>query len=114
LIAVEAKLLRWRDALAQAAAYRRYADEVYVALPEGFGAPAIVSADLFRAAGVGLLIVSGNRLRQAVAATVSRDHDWRREFVYSRLTSCEGGPSANAKPLGRSQKGSPPQVHGRS
>lgn len=86
IVAVEAKLLRWRDALAQATTYRRYADESYVALPDAYAGPAMASEDLFRAAGVGLLVVSSSRIRRAIAAERSRDHDWRREFVYSRLT----------------------------
>ena len=34
VVAVEAKLLRWRDALAQAISYLRFANESYVALPK--------------------------------------------------------------------------------
>lgn len=85
IVAVEAKLLRWRDALAQATTYRRYADQSFVALPDAYAAPALAGADLFRAAGVGLLVVSSSGTRRAIPAERARDHDWRREFVYSRL-----------------------------
>src|SRR5579863_6294259 len=34
IVAIEAKLARWRDALQQAVEYRRFADFAYVALPE--------------------------------------------------------------------------------
>jgi len=87
LVAVEVKLLRWREALLQARSYRRYADEVYVALPEVFAAPAISAVENFRKYGVGLFIVSESGIRTIAAAKKSREHDWRREFVYSRLIS---------------------------
>lgn len=87
IVAVEAKLLRWRDALAQATSYRRYADESYVALPEAFAQPARQGSEFFRAAGVGLVVVSEHGARRVIPAARARDHDWRREFVYSRLTS---------------------------
>ena len=93
MVAVEAKLLRWREALLQARAYRRYADEAYVALPEALAAPAISEVDKFRMYGVGLLIVSENSIRSVAAAKKSIDHDWRREFVYSRLISGKGRES---------------------
>ncbi len=86
IVAVEAKLLRWRDALAQATSYRRYADEAYVALPEAYAHPALEGAECFLAAGVGLLVVSEHGVRRVIPAGKARDHDWRREFVYSRLT----------------------------
>lgn len=86
LVAVEAKLVRWREALDQAVAYRSYADEAYVALPEAFARPAKRDAQKFRDAGVGLLIVSAMGIRTAIAPTTSEVHDWRREFVYSRLS----------------------------
>lgn len=85
LVAIEAKLVRWRDALAQATSYKRYADEAFVALPEAFGRVAIEHAAQFRLAGVGLLIVSRGRLRTVVAPARCRNHGWEREFVYSRL-----------------------------
>lgn len=105
ILAVEAKLFRWKQALAQAVAYRTYADEVYVALPDAFAAPAISAACEFKAAGVGLLVVSEDRIRKVVAARVSYEHDWRREFVYSRVTSKGRGPSDNGQLAGRPAKG---------
>ncbi len=107
LLAVEAKLLRWRDALTQANSYRRYADESYVALPEFFAEPALAAIDQFRLAGVGLLIVSGRGIRKAIIAARSREHDWRREFAYSRLTSVRNGSNdckyARCAPAGASR-----------
>ncbi len=85
VVAVEAKLSRWRDALAQAATYQRYADRVFVALPERFAGNAFRHADEFRAAGVGLLRVNHRQVRTLIAGVKQRNHDWRREFVASRL-----------------------------
>jgi hypothetical protein len=85
LVAIEAKLTRWRDALDQAIAYRRYADESYVALPEARIDGAYAGRSCFVAAGVGLIAVSRAGIRQLVPARPSAEHDWRRDFVLSRL-----------------------------
>jgi hypothetical protein len=84
VVAIEAKLTRWRDALAQAVEYRRFADDVYVALTESSAQAAVRHRDEFRKAGVGLMSVNG-RVRTLVRPAPSVDHDWRREFVLSRL-----------------------------
>jgi hypothetical protein len=105
IVAVEAKLLRWRDALAQATTYRRYADESYVALPEAYAQPALEGAEFFRAAGVGLVVVSEHGARCVISAAKARDHDWRREFVYSRLTSTGSDTTGPAGPPDRATAG---------
>jgi hypothetical protein len=84
VFAIEAKLVRWRDALQQAIEYRRFADFAYVALPEASLRSALQEREVFKASGVGLLAVNG-QVRTVVKASRSRDHDWRREFVLSRL-----------------------------
>lgn len=84
VVAIEAKLTRWRDALRQAIEYRRFADRVYVAISETHIAAALRSRDEFEHPGVGLLAVNG-AVRTIVPAKPSTDHDWRREFVVSRL-----------------------------
>jgi hypothetical protein len=84
MVAIEAKLTRWRDALRQAREYRKYADRVFVALPESEARKARMALEAFTAAGVGLLGVD-ERLRPAIRAPRSCDHDWRRAFVLSRL-----------------------------
>lgn len=89
LIAIEAKLTRWRDALRQAISYRRYADRSYVALPASLAATALDAEDAFAEAGVGLLLVNGQALNVAFAAPSVSEHDWRREFVLSRLAPIE-------------------------
>jgi len=85
LIAIEAKLTRWWDALEQAEAYRQFADRVYVALPADCVGPAVRSRGAFERAGVGLLSVNGG-IHCEVQAGVAATHDWRREYVYSRTT----------------------------
>jgi hypothetical protein len=85
VVAIEAKLLKWREALVQAIAYRQYADEAYVALPESHSQAALDGLDRFRKAGVGLLTVSEMGIRRRLCAAHSVDHGWKREFVLSRL-----------------------------
>jgi hypothetical protein len=85
VIAIEAKLTKWREALRQATEYRRFADFAYVALPESSSSQiAARERSAFYEAGIGLFIVNGH-LRTLVRARRSREHDWRREFVVSRL-----------------------------
>jgi hypothetical protein len=84
LIAIEAKLTRWLDALEQASVYRQFADRVYVALPADCVQPAMRARAMFERAGVGLLSVNGE-IRCEIRAQALGAHDWRREYVYSRL-----------------------------
>lgn len=85
IVAIEAKLLRWREALTQAHEYRKYADLAFVALPPRTAKRAGANSEQFRAAGVGLLTVVDGALRVCIAPSRSRSHDWRREFVLSRV-----------------------------
>lgn len=85
LVAFEAKLHKWRDALVQARWYRRYADASYVVLPIAYAKAAMSAADEFLAAGVGLLVFDVKTIYCAIPAARSREHDWRREFVLSRV-----------------------------
>lgn len=85
LVAFEAKLHKWRDALAQARWYRKYADTSYVVLPIAQANAAMKASDEFLAAGVGLLVFDVTTLYLAIPAARSREHDWRREFVLSRV-----------------------------
>jgi hypothetical protein len=43
------------------------------------------ASDEFLAAGVGLLVFDVSTLYCAIPAARSREHDWRREFVLSRV-----------------------------
>ena len=85
LLAIEAKLTKWRPALQQACAYLKYADKAYVALPYTSTVRGRVPLEAFKDSGVGLISVSERGLREIVAARKSRDHDWRREYVVSRV-----------------------------
>jgi hypothetical protein len=96
IIAIEAKLEKWRRALSQAVGYRRYADHVYVALPAEYASPALQSRPAFRSLGVGLLVSTANSLRVEVKPRLSRDHDWQRDFVYSRLLAASAGSRGGA------------------
>jgi hypothetical protein len=87
VVAIEAKLSRWRDALDQACAYRAYADASYVALPEASFERALGAEDAFLSAGVGLLSVSTTGVRILVRAHRPERYDWRREFACSRLAT---------------------------
>jgi hypothetical protein len=93
IIAIEAKLTKWRDALAQAALYRRYADEAFVLLPVQNAEPATKARADFEDAGVGLLVVNGERIDIFFDAAPSTKHDWRRDYVYFRLLSSEKRPA---------------------
>lgn len=86
IIAVEAKLTRWREALVQAASYRKYANRSFVMLPEKHAEVATQHAGLFRAAGVGLLSYSSRGVACKIAGRQARLHDsWHREFAISRV-----------------------------
>ena len=58
LIAVEFKLANWRRALVQAFRYRNFANEAYVVLDEERGRRAVLNAEIFRAANVGLITIN--------------------------------------------------------
>lgn len=72
ITAVEVKLTRWREALLQATAYRRFADRVFVVLD---GNQVSVSDEVkktFRRASVGLLLQFRTTLRLVVRAPRAR------------------------------------------
>jgi len=84
MVAIEAKLTRWRDALEQAREYRRFADQAFVALPEASIPLTRRHRADFETAGVGLLSVN-DQIKTIISAKPATDHDWRREFLWSRL-----------------------------
>jgi hypothetical protein len=68
LIAIEMKLKRWREALAQAIEYRKFADEAYVVLD---GTQARINnevRDIFAANGIGLFLQCGGELGREISA----------------------------------------------
>lgn len=88
VVAIEAKLTKWRHALSQAITYRRYADFSYVVLPSAVAESPRLDREEFRSNGVGLISarVAGS-LSILVPSARQREHDWQREFVCSRLLS---------------------------
>ena len=60
VIAIEAKLSRWRNALKQAKKYQLLADKVYVAVPEKVARNALKKKHQFKESGVGLISVGFN------------------------------------------------------
>lgn len=86
IVAIEAKLHRWRQAVDQAAAYQRYADESYVLLPSDLAPPAIRFPEYFHNAGVGLIVVEDDHVEVVFKPRRCTAHRWQREWVLSRLT----------------------------
>ena len=85
IIAVEAKLQRWRDALAQAVAYRGFADRSYVVL-DGARLRSIAALRApFREHGIGLLLQYGPVLRMAWRSPSVRPCSERRIQAADRL-----------------------------
>lgn len=82
LVAVEAKLVRWQEALRQANNYSNYADRVYVMLSDQ--APD-ECAERCAELGVGLLVVRDMRLVERIPAAIRSGHGWRREYALSRV-----------------------------
>jgi len=85
IIAVEAKLYKWQQALEQAILYKKYADDVYVVLPTQNAPLDQTSIEKFKANGVGLIIIAEEILKIVIPAVQNQFHDWRRDFVLSRL-----------------------------
>lgn len=85
IIAIEAKLTRWRDAIDQAVAYRRYADRSFVLLPMENAVIAAQHKDAFTKAGVGLLAYGDGRVVRVFPSPKAKEHTWHREFAMSRI-----------------------------
>lgn len=61
IIAIEVKLRRWTDALAQAVSYTSFANETFVSLDGSRQRPRDDQLEHFEGAGVGLILQTGNR-----------------------------------------------------
>lgn len=85
IIAIEAKLTRWRDAIDQAATYRRYADRAFVLLPSQNAVIAAQHKDAFTKAGVGLLSYGDGKVVRVFSSPKAKEHAWHREFAISRI-----------------------------
>lgn len=91
IVAFEAKLTRWKEAVEQARAYRSFADRVYVVVPDALLITVREQLDSFASAGVGLLAVGVGSLVELCEADVvpNSEHDWRRELVLSRAVDAD-------------------------
>lgn len=84
IIAYEAKLTDWREALDQASDYLNFADESYVVLPSAHIVRALSHPELFKERRVGIISVSETGFHIVMDSDGLTNQDWRREFVYSR------------------------------
>lgn len=85
IVAIEAKLRDWKNAIRQAAMYSRFADEAYVALPSSTASTIQdVGYTIFKETGVGLMSVN-YEIVTPISSKPSNYNDWRREFVASRM-----------------------------
>lgn len=91
IIAIEAKLTDWRNAMRQAASYQRYADEVYALLPATDDSRNGLLQSRFRTEGIGLLFISDGGLLSAAPSGPCSAHGWEREFVMSRVMTGHQG-----------------------
>jgi len=66
VVAVEAKLTRWKQAVKQAAEYQRFSNRSYVALPESTIAGSELVSKACMGSGVGLIAVRKRQLRVVV------------------------------------------------
>jgi hypothetical protein len=80
VLAVEAKLTRWREAIAQARDYLRFSTASYVALPESVVESNRDIAHACKQAHVGLLAVSAAGVR-VVSRPPRRNEPLKRDFV---------------------------------
>lgn len=102
VVAIEAKLSRWREAIDQAVVYLRFANESYVALPEAIVEDNNTLASTAAAARIGIISVGQDSASLALRAprSVRRSADW--VWLLSRTVGLPAslGLSANTSPSG--------------
>lgn len=102
VLAFEMKLTKWRDAVQQARVYTKYADLSYVVLPPHSKKLSKKIESRCEQAGVGLVFVDSSDYVVIRAARRNHAHDWRREYVLSRLLNgdskqqLDGNTAANS------------------
>ncbi len=94
VVAIEAKLSKLHRALDQARSYTRYANRAYVAMPLGREDRRQAWFDAVEPSGIGYIHVSASGVRETVAPIDFMLHDWRREYVLSRLLTTGENPGA--------------------
>lgn len=91
LTAVEFKLRRWRDALAQALSYLQFANRSYVVLDAHQTRVDADMVDLFESVGVGLCLLDGKLttvvVNAATHAPISPDRWYAIQYMASRRSS---------------------------
>src|SRR6266852_4751619 len=88
LIAIEMKLKKWREALAQAVEYRKFADEAYVVLDGNQARMTIEVRDAFVENGIGLFLQCGMELKKEISAELlAPAPSVERLFAVSKLAS---------------------------
>jgi hypothetical protein len=85
LTAIEVKLRRWREALSQAAAYRRFANRAFVVLDSAQVKMSEEMLKAFKSAKVGLVLLSGSGLDVVVPAVSQRRISAERIRVVHRI-----------------------------
>ena len=91
IIAIEAKLTRWREALEQAASYKSFCDQSYVALDAGQIRVTETLISEFRSAGVGLLLCDGHAIRCAITAVTHSARSPQRARAALKLAASRAG-----------------------
>jgi hypothetical protein len=93
IIAVEAKLKNWRQAIQQAYRDRLFADRVYVALPSKYASGAIDNISQFRQTSIGLIIWEDDKAKVYYHPprnrSLSRSHATSVRSNLSALVSCK-------------------------
>lgn len=87
VVAVEAKLTRWRDALGQARDYLRFANEAYIAMPSGIIGRNTTALTQCADSGVGVIAVDEVDARVVLRAETHR----RRSAEWIRIASTSVG-----------------------
>jgi len=88
LIAIEMKLKKWREALAQAIEYRRFADEAYVVLDGNQAKMNTAVREAFVENGIGLLLQRGGAVEREIPAEPQAPRPSEdRLFAVSKLAS---------------------------
>ena len=95
IIAIEAKLTRWRNALEQARRYLAFANRAYVVLDGNRVRDTAEIRSAFRGTGIGLMFQTGIELRVAIGATHGKPSSPERVHAIDKLFSKESG---RAKP----------------
>jgi hypothetical protein len=87
IVAVEFKLRRWKDALAQAITYQKFADRSYVVLDEDQVTVGPQMDFAFRAAAVGLILQREAALRVLIEPTAKAQISSDRVVAVQKLAS---------------------------